>query len=158
MNQPPKQKKRIVSKGQYVASWGSRLSLAAWGNFLYAIAIFCALVSTGRLIALITSLYEASRGKWAAGDIALELTGFVIFGMVFHFFRTQGQRAMKKAKNLDAGVPLTRANTASLPAGESLVRASEEPLHEQQAVLLRPAENQAAPAENLVTPAREPEP
>ena len=36
-------------------------------------------------------------------------------------------------------VPLTRANTADLPAPESLVRASAEPVQEPQAVLLRAA-------------------
>ena len=34
---------------------------------------------------------------------------------------------------------LTRANTADLPAPDSLVRASAEPMQEQQAVLLRAA-------------------
>ena len=38
-----------------------------------------------------------------------------------------------------AGVPLTRANIGHLPAPDSLVRASAEPVQEQQSVLLRAA-------------------
>lgn len=45
---------------------------------------------------------------------------------------------MKKSKE-NIVVPLTRANTAGLPAPDSLVRASQEPLQAQQKILLRPA-------------------
>lgn len=44
-----------------------------------------------------------------------------------------------KAQNINPGVPLTRANIVDLPAPDSLVRASTEPVQEQQAVLLRAA-------------------
>ncbi len=51
-------------------------------------------------------------------------------------------------------VPLTRANTADLPAPESLVRASSEPRQEQEAVLLRAAARSVGtPPEQLVRPA-----
>ena len=46
--------------------------------------------------------------------------------------------AVKKSKE-NIVVPLTRANTAGLPAPDSLVRASQEPLQAQQKILLRPA-------------------
>ena len=51
-------------------------------------------------------------------------------------------------------VPFTRANTADLPTAETLVRASAEPLEQQQAILLRPAsKSDTTPAEQLVRPA-----
>ena len=47
--------------------------------------------------------------------------------------------------------PLTRANTADLPAPDTLVRASSEPMQAQQAVLLRAAaEGQETPQEEML--------
>jgi hypothetical protein len=46
---------------------------------------------------------------------------------------------VKEGKEIDIGVPFTRANTADLPPADSLVRASDEPLQEQNSVLLRAA-------------------
>ena len=58
---------------------------------------------------------------------------------------------LRQAIKVDPGVPLTRANTADLPAPDSLVRASAEPVQEQQAVLLRAAtETQERHEEQLV--------
>ena len=54
-------------------------------------------------------------------------------------FRLFACYLMKEMIYIDPGVPLTRANTADLPAPDSLVRASAEPVQEQQAVLLRAA-------------------
>lgn len=45
----------------------------------------------------------------------------------------------KTAQSIDV-LPLTRANTADIPAPKSLVRASSEPMQIQEAVLLRAAE------------------
>jgi hypothetical protein len=50
-----------------------------------------------------------------------------------------GGKSMKEGKEIDTGVPLTRANAAHLPAADSLVRASSEPAQEQERVLLRAA-------------------
>ena len=46
---------------------------------------------------------------------------------------------MRNAREMNLGVPLTRANIAALPAPDSLVRASEEPVEAQGAVLMRAA-------------------
>ncbi len=62
----------------------------------------------------------------------------------------------KRAKSLGKVIPLTRANTADLPATESLVRASQEPTKEDQSILLRPAvEIQHTPADQLLRPAEQ---
>ena len=52
---------------------------------------------------------------------------------------------------MEVGVPLTRANTADLPAPDSLVRASSEPMQAQEDVLLRAAAtgNDTPPEEML---------
>lgn len=47
--------------------------------------------------------------------------------------------SMKKAIRKENIVPLTRANTSDLPAPDTLVRASQEPLQAQGSVLLRAA-------------------
>ena len=45
----------------------------------------------------------------------------------------------ESAENMDIGIPFTRANTTDMPASESLVRASQEPLQAQEMILLRAA-------------------
>ena len=60
-------------------------------------------------------------------------------------------KGIKEIIRIDPGVPLTRANTANLPAPDSLVRASEQPLQAQEGVLLRgAAEGMETPPEQLV--------
>lgn len=60
-------------------------------------------------------------------------------------------RAMNKRAVRRDTLPLTHVNTADLPAVDSLVRASSEPLQAQEGVLLRAAaEGQETPPEQLV--------
>ena len=57
----------------------------------------------------------------------------------------------KKLKSLEKVVLIPYANTADLPADESLVRASQEPVQEQQSILLRPTmEADTSPPEQLL--------
>ena len=63
---------------------------------------------------------------------------------------------IKQLRSAEPVVPLTCANIVHLPASDSLVRASSEPVHDQQTELLRAAvETQATPAEQLLRPANE---
>lgn len=63
----------------------------------------------------------------------------------------RGVSSLEHAIRLNAGVPLTRSNTADLPATESLIRASAAPIQAQEAVLLRAATaGQQTPPEHLV--------
>lgn len=70
-------------------------------------------------------------------------TAVQIYGKWVKHFNEAKQRISKKlytdAKRIEPVVPLTRANTSSLPAVDSLVRASQEPLQAHQTVLLRAA-------------------
>ncbi len=70
----------------------------------------------------------------AAGMIVLPFIGLLAAGNVWLIFAM-----MKTAKKIDMGVPVTRVNAADLPAPDSLVRASQEPLQAQEGVLLRAA-------------------
>ena len=56
-------------------------------------------------------------------------------------------------KTIRALQPISYANNADMPASESLVRASEQPIQEQQAVLLRAAmPGKETPTDQLVRP------
>jgi hypothetical protein len=63
----------------------------------------------------------------------------VVSGGISLFFLYVSIRAVKRVRRAKVWVTLARANTADLPAPDSLVRASAEPVQEQQAVLLRAA-------------------
>ncbi len=54
-----------------------------------------------------------------------------------------GGQTIKITNQIDPGVPVTRANTADLPANDNLVRASQEPAQAQGSVLLRAAAGEA---------------
>lgn len=59
--------------------------------------------------------------------------------------------SLKRARKINVGIPLSNANTAHLPAADTLVRASAEPMQAQQNVLLRVAlEGQKRHEEQLV--------
>ncbi len=53
--------------------------------------------------------------------------------MLIHF----GVTAIKQSNQMNIGTPHTHANTADLPAPDTLVRASQEPMQTQEDVLLR---------------------
>jgi hypothetical protein len=107
---------------------------------------FClgGLLITGQIL-----FYFFQQPSWIGFFILLG--NLSLLGGISLFFGYAGQLAIKEAKQTDPGVPLTRANTANLPAPDSLVRASAEPMQEQQAVLLRAAtETQERHEEQLV--------
>ncbi len=140
MTQEPKPGKRIVSKGAYMkASAGKVFTIVLF----IGMGCYCAL-STLRMF---QKLLSKSDGVMLLPILAicLIMTGglcFVIFSII---------RGLVFIKQVDIGIPLTRANTADLPAPETLVRASSEPSQAQEAVLLRAAaEGQETPPEQLV--------
>ena len=147
MNEQPENKKRIVSKGQYVKALGTKAGIGTSGCFLWLLAFFCGFSTLSCFAAIFTD------GGWLAAG------GFLIFGFFTFFLGKVGLKTMEQSGNMDPGIPLTRKVAATLPAEESLVRASEEPVQEQQAILLRAAtDNQETPAEQLVRPAGGQEP
>lgn len=136
--------KRIVTKGQYVRLRGKRESIRLLG--------VCLLLTAGMfgfLTVCILSILGMNLGGCVLG---------LCLGIVTCLIGKWGLESLYAAGKIDPGVPLTRANTADLPAPDSLVRASQEPPQEPQAVLLRAAaEGAQTPAEQLVRAASEQE-
>ena len=145
----PKTGKRIVSKGTYAKAQGKRLLLClvaagflftAWIGFQLAVPV----AST------ILHIYPALLYN-EAFRLLVFFTLPILIGIVVFLIGRRGMRSIERAVHIDAGIPLTRANTADLSAPDSLVRASSEPLQAQEAVLLRAAtEGQETPPEQLV--------
>jgi len=148
MDQPPKNKKRIVSKGQYVQAQGKRIGIGSAGVgllFLSALFALFAFLSIGFAIVTSKVLYGIFVG--------------VVCAAASFQLGSWGLASLRHANTIDPGVPLTRQVADTLPAEESLVRASEEPVQEQQAVLLRAAtSDRETPSDQLVRPAGEQEP
>jgi len=75
----------------------------------------------------------------------------LFLGVASLLFLFSGAFTMHHIRKIDIGIPLTRANTADLSAHDSLVRASQEPVQEQQSILLRPTmEADTSPPEQLL--------
>ena len=137
----PKMGKRIVSPGEYVQGHGKRAGLGLLGACLSFLAFLFAVSAVGDFITALTHISRVYQG----------LSGGLAWGGLAYLFSWMGKRSLGHFHNIDPGVPFTHANTAHLPSGESLVRASSEPMQAQQAVLLRAAaEGQETPPEQLV--------
>jgi hypothetical protein len=124
-----KQRQRIVSKEDYLARVAMR-EAKRWGSVAMAGAVGACFVTT-LLSAFGMILAEGLLWK------GLCFVGAVVpFGVGCMLLRL-AERTMQEAMvQLDV-VPLTRANESDLRAPDVLVRASQEPLEEQRAELLR---------------------
>ena len=147
MDQLPENKKRIVSKGQYLWVQSKRISLNVTGCGLVGLACLCVVVMGAGIVGLL--IYD----RW------WQAVGFLLLSWPFvYFLRKMGYRSFQKAETIDPVIPLTHQTASTLSDEESLVRASEEPIQEQQAILLRAAtDNQETSADQLVRPAGKPE-
>ena len=141
-----KKAKRIVSKGEYVKIQSTRLGLNITSFCLLLLAISAALFALSFMACLALSLLNLF--SWAY--IALLALEVVIIGAGV-LFTLLLIKSVDKTKSLEEVVLATRANTADLPASDSLVRAGEKPEQVQADVLLRPAtEVQYTPPEQLL--------
>jgi len=146
MNAFPKNRKRIVSKGQYVKTQGQRVGITSAGCGLLFLAALCSGATLYLIVFAIFGWWEGAIFGFVAGVAAL-------------WCGKWGFDSIRYAETIDPGIPLTRKVADTLPVEESLVRASEEPIQEQQAILLRAAvDDQETHSEQLVRPAGEPEP
>jgi hypothetical protein len=127
MNTPQEPGRRIVSKGKFAANIGK---IVAWSSA--AIAAFLIYMLFTTIFMYGVSFYG---DEWGFKKVIMVVVGCGISLYLLYF----SIRAARQAKKVKVGVPLTRANTADLPAPESLVRASAEPVQDRQAVLLRAA-------------------
>jgi hypothetical protein len=147
MELPPPNRKHIVTKSQYVQAQGKRIGITSMGCGLLTLALLCTLIT---VLCIYLSLF--------AGLSGLEIPVGLFFGGLAFLSGKLGFESFRRADATDPGVPLTRSVAETLPVEESLVRASEEPIQEQQALLLRAASDQQTPPEQLVRPSHKTEP
>lgn len=124
----PRTSRKIVSKGRYAATLGAKASLLLIAVGLAILGGIFLYVTYG-----IISLLPQINVSACIGILIILAVGGGAAWLLFWSAR----QVIVDAKRMDTGVPLTLANTADLPATETLVRASSEPLQAQEAVLLR---------------------
>ncbi len=140
MNNAPKSGKRIVSRSEYARVQAKRAGQGILGAYIVLLSGMCGTV------ALVSSVYAvgtAVSAMFKPDELALEKVWlWVLFAVVSGAgtlkLMHMGYGRIHKAAENDVA-PLTRANTADLPAPTSLVRASQEPTQAQEGILLRAA-------------------
>jgi len=136
-----KKPRRVVSKAKYAKVQARRIY--EWIGLIYSSVVAVLLIGG----VFYTWVHHHSMPKILGGLYCLSLAGVMYFAI---------RSKIKQMRTAEPVVPLTRANIVHLPASDSLVRASSEPVHDQQTELLRAAvEAQATPAEQLLRPANE---
>ena len=152
-HEPPT--KRVVPRSMYMRIQALKASLHV-SSFLYGImaALCCALVLYF-LYSLVTSLlFNPGVISWeGVGIVALScLLGISVAVVEIRNCRETGAERREQAKRIALVAPLTRANTAHLPARESLVRPSSEAERETKD-MLRPASiHEAIPEAHMLRP------
>ena len=136
--EPEKKATRFVNKHEYVDIVLRRLLLNTFKLGFKWFGVFCGATT-------LVFFLLAVAGYSGCGTIALEGVS-VTFFLVMLFLASD-----HKLKVLNRVALIPYANTADLPADESLVRASQEPVQEQQSILLRPTmEADTSPPEQLL--------
>lgn len=153
MTQKPKPGRRIVSRGEYAVRVGKRIGTGFWGCGLLLMAVFFGLFSAGMACASVQAIIDIyfHHSNGLALDRLTPLVTCVFFLMITKFLWKRGNANVELSTQKMYVIPLTRVNTADLPAPEILVRASSEPPQAQESMLLRAAaEGQETPPEQLV--------
>ena len=143
--------KRIVSKGEYTARKTLAVGLSGAGLFC-GMSIVLILLGAPCLIheddldrsVCLAHGWDCANSMTFPEFAAIACSCLLLAGLCFWW------ATRKSWKTVDAIQPFTRANTADLPAPDTLVRASSEPLQTQKGVLLRAAQRQETPPEQLV--------
>jgi hypothetical protein len=148
MNQPPQTGKRIVSKVEYAKVRSNKAAEGIVGILLGLTAVGAGVLSLLLLYGFVYFLL-----KWDFLALVCLCLFVFIGGGTYCIAKVALEITRDSMKELEI-VPFTRANTADLPAPDSLVRASAEPIQEPQAVLLRAAtESVERHEDQLVRPA-----
>ena len=124
MNQPPQTGKRIVSKGEYVRAQGTCAGLTLLATCCLIIGSICVILYG--VVAFVVVLDYAYRVILL---VLLSTMGLLCF--------KQGFVLTYQIQKIVPGVPLTRLNTADLPALDSLVRASSNPSRNRRSCCCR---------------------
>ena len=127
---------RIVSKSEFAGRLGNK----TFTSVVALITLISCLISILLTLGLTGAILFGNLRSGAKHESMFAFFGFAVFlggcSWCLWYF---GRKFIKEARQIDPGVPLTRASTADLPAPDSLVRASQEPMQAQEAVLLRAA-------------------
>ena len=161
MNQQKEISKRIEKKKEPVKEEAKRTSFAIGGcAFLLAtmysgmitIALGCAFV-----IILAASLYQKSM-EGAVVSVVL-LIAFALFGIATYCFGKLSTKSLERSDRMSNNIALNHSDAVEMQTSAILVRASQQPLQAQEAILLRPATTQGLErhAEQLLRPAEEKE-
>ena len=146
----PKTGKRIVSKGAYVKAQGQLAGLNVLGIGLLIAATGFGILVVIEIFWTIVAMFSVGQQPDLQNLVMPGIAALILSGIAY-FCGKAGIHSLNQAQRINPGVPLTRANTADLPAPDTLVRASSEPLQAQEAVLLRAAaEGQEKHEEQLV--------
>jgi len=125
-----KNAKRIVSKVDYSKVQAGRAGTSLAAVFLILMGIFS-------LCSTIAFLFHALDDRVSSSR---DLTALLLSGLCAVIFLTWGYVTKKEVESETVDiVPLTRANSQKLPVLDILVRASEKPVQDHEAVLLRAA-------------------
>ncbi len=141
--------KRIVSKAEYVEAQAKRLGWVGVGITTFLAISLCALLFVVPLLQNDHGRLN-KRGEYTSSTSTMIIV-FTVIGCCLYLTNKIWDCIGNKVVEIDPGTPLTHANTAHLPAPDTLVRASSEPTQAQQTVLLRAvAAGQQTPPEQLV--------
>lgn len=139
--------RRIVSKREYVTNIGRKVIASAFSIGLLLLSLIFVL-SVGIILGSLNSIVQFDP------PIAVCLAFIVLPFTSGAFYACKlGMRTLKHTRQIDTGVPLTRANAASVTVARSLVRGSQQPEQTQRDILLRAvADPQDTPVEQLLRP------
>lgn len=131
--------KRIVSWPAYVLHLGIKSGASAFAGILYTIG--------GIGIALGIACLVGCMLTGKAEGIMLGLLGGAMIGGLSGGLIYYGRKAHGEVRAIPRVEPLTKKNIVELPAQDTLVRGSSEPVSPQKDTLLRPAQGSSAAAE-----------
>jgi hypothetical protein len=141
----------VVSKWRYLGHLGTKTILRSVGCVSMAFTVIAGMFAVFFVVdhfypTLVNNdLTPGSQAAMIAGLTVFALIAMPVLRFIGLLFAT--------AARMDPVVPLTRNTAADLPETESLVRASTEPPQQQETVLLRAAQSDAAtPSQELLRP------
>lgn len=137
MSTPDDPVKKIVSKGKYAQVQGLRAGTFLWGIGLIVAGIVCAVIALCLCVTLIVAFPDGSHMSGLT-VVAVAVCAALCAAGTYRLGK-MGVTKIEQAERMNNVVPLTRITAPYLSAPESLVRASGEPIQEQQTVLLRAA-------------------
>ena len=142
--------KRIVSKAEYARIQSLRLGMNVSSYCLLFLTLGCVAATCLPAMMIIQATYLGFLGT---RSFVMLFAGMLFAGSATFLCGKLLGACCTKIEALEKVMPFTRATIAELPAPDSLVRASQEPVQEQQSILLRAAaEVGQTPAEQLLRP------